>query len=472
MKALAELLSSSGWTVSGSDSNLSEAAASSLAARGLRIHSGHQDCFLGEHTGVLIYSPAVGPENVERVRAERLGIPQLSYNQMLGRLMRGRRGVCIAGTHGKSTTTAMTGWILTAADLAPAVVIGAEVCGLGLNGWDGGGPHFVVESCEFQRNFLNLTPYDAVILGIEPDHFDCFPHFDEAVAAFAAFAQKVPDDGRLLIHAGCEATRAACLAAGAIIETFAVESPADWQACDLRTTREGTRFRMFRFGEYLAEIRLRIPGRHNVANALAAAALAHAAGARPSAIVEGLEEFPGIRRRFELAGSWRGVTLIDDYAHHPTAVAATLTTARERFAGRKLWCVFQPHQVSRTQALLDEFASSLVDCDQLLVAPVFAARERVGEEPVELARELASRVVSRGGRARAVDSLDRALSTLDDELQPGDVLLTLGAGDIGKVHYAFNRRLQRNHQARRTSGALHLAEDRGPRAVFHHAAEH
>jgi UDP-N-acetylmuramate--alanine ligase len=471
MKALAELLSTSGWSVSGSDSHVSDALASSFVDRGMRIHSGHQDRFLGDQTCLVVYSPAVGPENVERRRAESLGIRQLSYSQMLGQLMSSRRGVCVAGTHGKSTTTAMTGWILTAAGLAPAVVIGAEVCGIGLNGWDGGGAHFVVESCEYQRSFLNLAPHDAVILGIEPDHFDCYPHFDEAVAAFAAFAQKLPADGQLLIPGGCEASRAACLAAAASIETFAIEAPADWQACDLRCTATGTRFRVFHRGEYFAEFRLNIPGRHNVANALAAAALAHRSGADRCDIREALEEFPGIRRRFETVGSWRGVTLIDDYAHHPTAVAATLATARERFAGRRLLCVFQPHQISRTQALLDDFASALGNCDRLLVAPVFAAREEVHGEPLELAREIAVRVVARGGRAAAVGSLDRAVATLDDELEPGDVLITMGAGDIGKVHYAFNRRLQRNHQARRTAGALHLAEDGGPGTVLHHSAE-
>ncbi len=213
MKALAELLAGSGWTVSGSDANATSSVALALAQRGLRIHPGHHCGFLAEQTDVLVYSSAVGPENAERVEARRRGIPQLSYSQMLGRLMHGHSGVCIAGTHGKSTTTAMTGCILTAAGLAPSVVIGAEVSGIGANGWHGDGELFVVESCEFQRSFLDLSPRYAAILGIEPDHFDYFASFDETIAAFAAFAQKAPADGRLLIHAGCEATKAACIAA-------------------------------------------------------------------------------------------------------------------------------------------------------------------------------------------------------------------------------------------------------------------
>jgi UDP-N-acetylmuramate--alanine ligase len=476
MKALAELLAGLGWSVSGSDRNGSEAVVAALSRRGLRVHPGHHGRFLAEKTDVLVYSPAVGPENEERQRALRLGIPQLSYSQMLGRLMHDRDGLCVAGTHGKSTTTAMTGCILTAAGLAAAVVVGAEVREIGVSGWSGTGRNFVVESCEFQKSFLDLSPRFAAILGIEPDHFDCYPSFDETIAAFAEFAQRVPVEGRLLIHAGCEASKAACVAAASPIETFAVEGrdgdwPADWRAADLRPTAEGTRFRVFYRGEFVAEIALRIPGTHNVANSLAAAALAYAAGADPVTIREALGDFPGICRRFEPAGSWRGVTLIDDYAHHPTAVAATLQTARARFPGRRLWCVFQPHQVSRTQALFSEFAASLARADQLLLVPVFAAREQVCDEPAVVSRNLAAAIAVEGAKARFVESLDRALATLDDELLPGDVLITMGAGDIGKVHHALTRPLQRHHTPRRAPRPLHLAEDRRSGRVLHHSAD-
>jgi UDP-N-acetylmuramate--alanine ligase len=473
MKALAELLTEMGWTISGSDNHATQAVVSALSRQGLRIHAGHHGRFLPDTTDVLIYSPAVSPENAERQRATRLGIPQLSYSQMLGALMHGHDGVCIAGTHGKSTTTAMTGCILTAAGLAAAVVVGAEVREIGVNGWSSRGNCFVVESCEFQKSFLDLSPRHAAILGIEPDHFDCYPHFDEAVAAFAEFVQRVPRDGRLIVHAACEASKAACVAAGATVETFRVEStgaqsPADWYAADLRPTAEGTRFRVFRRGDFLTEVSLRIPGLHNVANALAATALADAAGARPAIIREALSDFAGIRRRFEPVGSWRGATIIDDYAHHPTAVAATLATAREQYSRRRLWCVFQPHQVSRTEALFSEFAASLAAADCVLVVPVFAAREQLADEPSLVSRRLAGRIADLGGNARFVDALDRAVATLEDELEPGDVLITMGAGDIGKVHHALTRSVQGHHAPRRAIGSLHLAEDGGRRAVSHH----
>jgi UDP-N-acetylmuramate--alanine ligase len=462
MKALAELLSAMGWSISGSDNNGSEAVVAALSRRGLRVHPGHHGRFLPEKSDVLVYSPAVGPENEERQRALRLGIPQLSYSQMLGRLMRGHDGVCVAGTHGKSTTTAMTGCILTAAGLAAAVVVGAEVREIGVSAWAGAGRNFVVESCEFQKSFLDLSPRFAAILGIEPDHFDCYPNLDETIAAFAEFVQRVPAAGRLLIHAGCEASKAACVAAQGPVEAIGVEgrngdSSAEWRATDLRPTDEGTRFRVFYRGEFFAEIALRIPGTHNIANALAAAALAHAAGADPATIREALCDFPGIGRRFEPVGSWRGVTLIDDYAHHPTAVTATLETARARFPGRRLWCVFQPHQVSRTRALFTEFAVSLAVADHVLLVPVFAAREHVCDEPALVSQNLAAAIAAEGAAARFVESLDRAVATLDDELQPGDVLITMGAGDIGKVHHAFTRPLQRHHAPRRAPRPVYLA---------------
>lgn len=466
MKALAELLVARGCTVTGSDMQLSSATSEMLLRRGLRVHQGHHGRFLPENADVLVYSPAVGPKNPERLLAARRGTPQFSYSQMLGQLMHSKIGLSIAGTHGKSTTTAMTGAILSQAGLSPSVVVGAELRDAQRSGWAGSGPHFVVESCEYQRNFLDLAPQHAAILAIEPDHFDCFQNFDETIAAFAAFAQRVPKSGTLLISADCQASRSIGATVAASVETFSLNNGADWWAADLRPTKSGIRYRAFYQGEYFSEISLQVPGNHNVLNSLAAAALCHRVGAKPVDVREGLADFPGLRRRFEPRGSWRGVTLIDDYAHHPTEVRATLKAAREQFSGRRVWCVFQPHQVSRTRALLQEFSESFHDADRLLVAPVFAAREKVQQEPREASQELVDRIAalqqigaadrlttSKRGAAtkrgvRLSPTLDHTLATLDDELRPGDVLITMGAGDIGQLHDAFTRRLQRDHHSR------------------------
>lgn len=447
MKALAELLSGQGWKISGSDLHLTGETPQALANRGLRLHQGHQGAFLPDDAELLVYSPAISPQNPERLAAAERGLPQRSYTQMLGDLMSGRTGLSIAGTHGKSTTTAMTGCILTDAGYDPSVIVGAEVRGRNANGWGGLGEHFVAESCEFQRGFLDLNPRYAAILGIETDHFDCFRNLDETVAAFAEFAEKLPSHGGLVIRDEAASIRAA-RAATVPFETFSLEPTSDWWATDLRPTREGTQFRIFRHGEYFTDAALRVPGEHNVLNALAAAAICSMAGASASEIRQGLNAFCGIKRRLEPVGTWRGVSLVDDYAHHPTAVRASLETVRRQYPGRRIWCVFQPHQVSRTQALMSDFATSFQAADEVLIVPVFAAREKVRQEPVETARELASRIETSGVSARFCSALDQSISTLEDGLRPGDVLVTMGAGDIGQVHHAFTQRLQRHYPPR------------------------
>ena len=447
MKALAELLTGQGWQVSGSDLLPPVALAESFRRRGLRIHRGHHVDHLQE-ADVLVYSPAVDAENPERKEASLRGIPQFSYTEMLGKLMRGKTGVSIAGTHGKSTTTAMTACILEGAGLAPSAIIGAELRGEPRSGWAGDGEHFVVESCEYQRNFLNLSPRFAAILSIEPDHFDYFHSFAETIDAFGEFARRIPPNGLIVVPANAAAVQEACRNVAAEVQTFSLESEADWWAADLRTTKAGVRFRCFHRGEFFTEVQLQMSGRHNVQNALAAIALCHRAGAGRAGIREGLQDFAGIRRRFEPVGSWRGVTLIDDYAHHPTAILATLAAARERFGSRRLWCVFQPHQVSRTQALMTEFAASFAAADEVFVVPVYGAREQAGEPLAAAARELTERILAQGPRARFSPTLDQTVSSLEDEIQPGDVLITMGAGNIDQVHYAFTRRLQRHYPPR------------------------
>ncbi len=447
MKALAELLLGLGWKVTGSDLRPMTPLHRKMRERGVRIHSGHDESFLPRDVDVVVHSPAVGPNNPELRMAVRLGIPQMSYSQMLGYLMQTRVGVAVAGTHGKSTTAAMTATILGGSRLSASAVFGAELCDTGASGWAGTGDILVTESCEYQRSFLDLRPRFAAILGIEPDHFDCYKSFADMKAAFAGFSECVEAGGAMLIRADCAASAEVVESTAAEVVTFSSAEGADWWATDERRGSAGVRFRIFFRGDFFAEISLRTRGRHNVLKALAAAALSHHAGATPQEIREGLAQFPGIRRRFEAVGWWRGVTLIDDYAHHPTEVRATLATAREEFPTRKIWCAFQPHQVSRTNALMSEFAESFSPADEILIAPVFAARESLQEEPITTAQELASRIAARGQAVRFCPSLDQIISTLEDESRPGDVLITMGAGDIDRVPHEFTRRLQRRHTA-------------------------
>lgn len=445
-----------GWKVSGSDTQPSSPALKAMTRRGLRIHQGHDDRFLPTDADVLVHSPAVTAANPERQMATRLGIPQMSYTEMLGHLMKQKSGICIAGTHGKSTTTAMTACILNHAGLDPSAVIGAELCDAKptfsqqspqASGWAGDGSYFVVESCEYQRNFLAFHPRFAAITGIEPDHFDYYQSFADAKAGFADFASQIEQAGVLVIKNECQASREVAAFTKSDVATYSRNPGADWWAADIKQTPGGLRFRVFYHGWFFCEVALQVPGLHNVENALVATAISHYAGVDPADIRDSLAQFGGIRRRFERCGSWRGITLIDDYAHHPTAVETTLRTARDCYKHRKIWCVFQPHQLTRLQALLPEFGAAFSQADHVLIAPVFAAREAADIESERSAQELAKRIRENGVSAEFSPSLDQITATLDDSARPGDVLITMGAGDVNRIHHEFHRRLQRHSVA-------------------------
>lgn len=448
MKALAEVLLDRGWLVSGSDTTANSTIGLELREKGVTLRVEHSTAGLTEELDLLVYSPAVPQENPERCWAIRHNIPQLSYPEMLGGLMREKCGISIAGTHGKSTTTALTGWILQAAGLSPTVFVGAELRDRQTNGWSGTGSHVVVESCEYRRHFLSLQPHLAAILGIESDHFDCYASLEETAAAFHDFAQLLPENGLLVVPADSPVTLQATAECAARHETFGIDCVADWQAQNLRPTSRGIRFEALYQGRHFLEAELPIPGRHMVGNALAAVALCHEAGATAAGMKHGLESFPGLKRRFEITGNWGGITLVDDYAHHPSAIEATLRTAREQFGNRRLVCVFQPHQVSRTLGLFDEFSRAFHLADQVWLVPVYGARETFAAELTEVSQELTNLIYRQGVEAHFYESLDQSLASLEDAVRPGDVLMTLGAGDIDRLNHALTCRLSRNHAPR------------------------
>jgi UDP-N-acetylmuramate--alanine ligase len=470
MKALAEVLVDRDWHITGSDLHGDGPVGQTLRLKGAEVFGAHSAAQIPAGVDLLIYSSAVSPNNSERVWATMHGVPQLAYHEMLGELTQHAVGISIAGTHGKSTTTALTGTILTSAGLLPTVIVGAEVCGRKANGWSGNGPHLVVESCEYRRHFLSLWPQFATILGIEADHFDCFSGVDETANAFQEFVKLIPASGLVIIHRECLSSQFVIQAAGCEIETISMlpdlgevaicsvaphgnkqvtadvsvlnsdtcaqDAPiqATWSAVEIERTKHGHHFQIMHRGANFCSAHLNIPGRHHVLNTLAATALCFRAGATAKQIATGIAEFRGIRRRFEVLGEWRGVTIVDDYAHHPTAIRATLQTAKEQYAGRRTVCVFQPHQVSRTLGLLSEFAKSFSDADEVLVVPVFGARENFERELSDVSQRLADLIAAEGVPARFSARLDQTWTSLDDTLRPHDVLITLGAGDIDRIH--------------------------------------
>lgn len=432
MRSLAHVLLAWGWQLSGSDR--APESLTHLTAAGVQVHPGHAADHLATRPDLVIYSDAIPAGNPELVEARRLGVPVLSYFQTLGRMMVGKRGLAIAGTHGKSTTTAMLAHLLDGAGLDPTAVFGAVPQGRLGGAMAGRGPLMLVEACEYRANFLHLPAQQAAILGIEPDHFDCYRSPDELLRAFAQFASRVPKKGLLLARYECSSTRRVAAGLRCRVETFGLDHQADWSARELRADHGRYCFGLFHRQERVGRVSLQVPGRHNVLNALAAAALAWENGLQAEQIAAGLGQFPGLHRRLEPLGTWRGVILLDDYAHHPTEIAATLATVREMHPGRRVWCVFQPHQVSRTEHLLDELAASLQNADRVAVAEIFRAREP-GPQPGEVcAADLAARARQGGVEVAEHHATGAIVRWLQTHLQPGDVFITMGAGDIRKIH--------------------------------------
>ncbi len=432
MSGAAQLLISQGAIVTGSDREPFPGLGA-LVGMGARVSIGHQAAFLDARTDLVVVSAAIPASNPELASARRRGLRILKYAQFLGALTAHYQSVAVAGTHGKTTTTAMCAYLMRCAGLAPSFICGAPSEQLGGSSGTGSGPHFVVESCEFDRSFLHLRPHSAVILNIERDHLDCFGDMDELVEAFGHFAAKVSADGLMVCNAGCSLARAAAACATAEVQTFGIETDADWQTLNLSEDRGLFAFDLAFRGSVVASAKLAIPGRYNVENALAATALAVHAGADPRIIAQALSDFAGVDRRMTWRGVGGGVNIIDDYAHHPTEVRVTIEAARSKYRPKRTWVVFQPHQYERTRHFLDDFAMSFADVDEVVVPDIYGARETPGDGCPVCAEDLVSRICRCGGRARYVATLAEAADHVARNVTEGDLVLTMGAGDVWKV---------------------------------------
>lgn len=435
MRSLAQLLVDRGCLVSGSDAAAD--ATAMLASMPLAVATGHAADNVPPDAELVVHSDAVPADNPELRRAAELGIPTASYFQMLGHWMAEKHGIAIAGTHGKSTTSAMLAHLLVQAGDDPTFAYGAAPLGQTSGGRWGRGPRMVAEACEYRANFLHLRPRHAAILGIEPDHFDYYKSLEQLHNAFAQFASSVPRDGMVLLRHDCPATIEIGRKLSCQVQTFGTGPQADWSArfgsCQLGCYQ----FDVLLGGRDVAGVMLQVPGRHQVLNALAAFALAWENGVSAERIEAGLAGFRGLRRRLELLGTWRGITLVDDYAHHPTEVTAALQAVRTMYPGRRLWCIFQPHQVSRTAHLLDELAASLENADKVVVAEIFRAREPSPVVGEVTAADLATRLCAGDRCVADVHSGAAILQLVKSRLEPGDVLVTMGAGDIRKICDGF-----------------------------------
>jgi len=426
LSAIARILAAWGYVVSGSDLRASRIT-QELNALGIRTFEGHAREQVGD-ADLVVISSAVPEENPEVQAAQERGIPVVKRQNLLGRMMAGSYGIAVAGTHGKTTTTAMISVMLARLGLDPTYIVGGIVTDLGGNAGAGVGPYFVVEADEYDRMFLGLCPRIALVTNVEMDHPDCYRDLDDMRCTFGQYLDQVAADGAIVACADSpevvrilqgRPSRPAAITYGFSPKADLVIEGAEGNA------RGGMDWRVRDGGCSWGEFTLALPGMHNVLNATAALAVADALGLDRALAAETLADFRGVLRRFEVKGEWRGVTIIDDYAHHPTEIRATLAAARLRYPGRRIWAVWEPHTFSRTEALLQEFASCFGDADRVIVLDIYAARAR---EKASLQAKDIVRAMDQD-RARYVGSQDDVVDRLARELEPGDVLLTLGAGD-------------------------------------------
>ncbi len=426
MSSLADVLRGMGITVSGSDMNESPNV-QALRRSGITVHLGHAAENISDEIDFVVRTAAVHDDNPEIVAARARGIPVFERTQAWGAISKDyANALCIAGTHGKTTTTSMATHILMAADRDPTVMIGGTLPLLNAGHRVGHGNTIIMEACEYYNSFLSFHPTVAVILNVEADHLDFFKDLDDVKRSFRAFAQRTPEDGFVVANADDEETMDALRDVGRKILTFGLGKDADVHAENVEFRGANSHFDIIYNGQLFTDVTLHVPGIHNVKNALAAAAASICLGIRPTAVKYGLAGFNGAGRRFEFKGKYNGADIYDDYAHHPGELKALLD-AVEQLGYQRTVLVFQPHTYTRTAALFDDFVEQLRRPDKLLLAEIFAAREQntIGISSADLAAKVEG--------ACFCPSFAELEETLRAIAQPGDIVLTVGAGDVYKI---------------------------------------
>jgi UDP-N-acetylmuramate--alanine ligase len=449
LSAIAEVLLGRGFVVSGSDQQLNDRTRA-LEAKGAKIYGGHNQNNVDSADLVLV-SSAIPEDNTELLEATRQAIPTMKRAEFLGALTADNMTISVAGSHGKTTTAGMVAQILIAADLDPSFIIGGVLPMLGSNGRAGQSEYFVIEADEYDYMFLGLRSKVAVITNVEFDHPDIFPTKAVYRTAFNQFVDLIQPGGKLYICADDEGVTSLPSIrdySRMTVDSYGIQA-GSWQAKDLRTNPiGGTDFLVTHENEVIGLARLRVPGEHNVRNGLAAIAVCLELGVPFTVVRQALADFGGMGRRFEIVGQVGDVVVVDDYAHHPTEIRVTLAAARQRFPGRRIWAVWQPHTFSRTKKLQSEFTTCFADADRLVALDIFRSRE-TNELNIDTPAVLKS---IKSPRADYLAGIEDAAVFILDRIRPGDVVLTLTAGDGNRVGEIILTELQRRLSNRQTVG--------------------
>lgn len=434
MSGIAELLINLDFSVSGSDLSDSEII-QNLKNKGATVFEGH-DAKHVENCEVLVYSSAVPKDNPELVAAQKKNIPIIKRAEMLGELIALKQtSIGVGGTHGKTSTSSMVGALLSYAKLDPTLVVGGLVQNLDTNSQLGSGELIVVEADEYDKSFLQLKPTISVITNIEKEHMDCYDDMEDLYNSFAQFANSVPFYGTLIACLDSSGVQKILSQVKRPIITYGLSSQAEIRAKKIRSNKMDTNYSLYRNNQKYGDVTIHVPGKHNVLNSLAAAAIGFEMGLDAKTIINGISSYGGVRRRFELKGVARDIMVVDDYAHHPTEVSATLQAARDGW-DRRIVAVFQPHLFSRTQSFYKEFAAAFMDSDVLVVTDIYPAREKpikgvTGELVFDAARSMGHK------HAHYIPNLDDLEDGLDEIVNENDMVITIGAGTIWRYGQSY-----------------------------------
>lgn len=439
MSGLAKILLKSGKNVAGSDIQETDIT-KELQKLGAKVFIGHSASNLNiGKIDALVVSAAI-KDNPEVKEAQKKNIPVFKRSELLGFLLNEKRGIAIAGTHGKTTTSTLVSLILEKAGFDPTVVIGGEVKNIGGNAKYGKGEYFVAEACEYEKAILDLKPYASIITNIEEDHLDSYKDLDDIIDTFKKFVLQTKNGGLLVVsNDDFNIPKIIPEFKGELI-TYGIKSDhATWLAKDLKIENGETLFTAYKNSQKIGEFTLKIPGIHNISNALGAIALTSRLGVNLGVIKEVLKNFEGVNRRFQLKGTVGNVTVIDDYGHHPTEIRATLSGLRSIYPDktRSVWCVFQPHQHSRTKFLMKDFASSFRDAEHVMVPDIYAVRDTEEDIKSVSSQTLVNEINKVSKNALYVKSFKEAALYLSKHLKEGDIVLTMGAGPVYKTGEAL-----------------------------------